>query len=435
MTAGGGSGGESQAPRWRAPLGAALLLLLLAYLVLVYYGFGPHPKGLTALWWQPRAFFRNSGLVGWLGGNSPHAIAALSAPAFLLAAAAIALCRTSLARTFALWAALSTALFLFYGLRAPGIWRFLSWRGTAAGLGVTASVAVALLAPLLASSWLRLGWPLRLATYVPLGFVVVAVERNATGTNPALPFSVSPWPAVPVFGFDGGASAVAGALGCLALMLGAWRLRTRSRATAFAALAAVGTAAAAWAVLGSRGGILPLGTAVVLGALAMAVAALLSANLGSAMRSAAGCVALGGILVALPIGVGRAWVRLDYAATRTGRAQEIIHALAAYQKKKDVFPDSLSELVKAGDLKRVPEPSIGFTFLGRAPFSYENFGNDYLLEFSAPGWVQCAYTPPWDEGSEESGDAGEEGGGAASGGSGESLPGSWSCPSKPPELW
>ena len=77
---------------------------------------------------------------------------------------------------------------------------------------------------------------------------------------------------------------------------------------------------------------------------------------------------------------------------------------------------------------------MGFALLHRPEFVYQNFGINYLLEFSAPRWVQCAYNPPYvDEadGEEEEfedeeipGEADEDG-----------LPGAWSCPSKPPELW
>ena len=47
-----------------------------------------------------------------------------------------------------------------------------------------------------------------------------------------------------------------------------------------------------------------------------------------------------------------------------------------------------------------------------------------ILEFSAPRWIQCAYNPPYADEYEEEEDAELE-----------DLGGSWSCPSKPPELW
>jgi hypothetical protein len=85
--------------------------------------------------------------------------------------------------------------------------------------------------------------------------------------------------------------------------------------------------------------------------------------------------------------------------------------------------------VDGGELDHVPAPRIGFPGLGDQQFVYQNFGESYILEFSAPRWIQCAYNPPYeDEGEEE----GAETDDAGSDGLGE---GAWSCPSKPPELW
>ena len=56
---------------------------------------------------------------------------------------------------------------------------------------------------------------------------------------------------------------------------------------------------------------------------------------------------------------------------------------------------------------------------------YQNFGDSYLLEFSAPRWIQCAYNPPWRLEPGEEIEPGDE----------DALSGSWSCPQKPPELW
>jgi hypothetical protein len=115
--------------------------------------------------------------------------------------------------------------------------------------------------------------------------------------------------------------------------------------------------------------------------------------------------------------------RLDYSVTRDERAQQIIDALAAHAEANSGYPDELSELVTGGLLPEVPRPRVGF-FSGQE-FVYQNFGDSYLLEFSAPRWIQCAYNPPWqlepgEELEEEDADA---------------LLGAWSCPQKPPELW
>jgi len=99
--------------------------------------------------------------------------------------------------------------------------------------------------------------------------------------------------------------------------------------------------------------------------------------------------------------------------------------LDAYYAREGLYPDALEELVGAGDLDRVPRPRIGFAGLGAERFTYDSFGTSYLIEFSAPRWVQCAYNPPYPDEEEE----------GAPGEGEEALGGAWSCPSKPPELW
>jgi hypothetical protein len=48
--------------------------------------------------------------------------------------------------------------------------------------------------------------------------------------------------------------------------------------------------------------------------------------------------------------------------------------------------------------------------------------------------VECAYTPPYeDDDYEDEEEDAEDSGGASNGD--ESFDASWSCPSKPPELW
>lgn len=120
---------------------------------------------------------------------------------------------------------------------------------------------------------------------------------------------------------------------------------------------------------------------------------------------------------------GQALTRLDYSVTRDDHAQRIIDALATHRAVTGTYPDALSELVEAGRLDDVPRPRIGF--LRREAFVYQNFGESYLLEFSAPRWIQCAYNPPWLPAPGEDVDEFEE----------EELSGAWSCPQKPPELW
>ena len=100
-------------------------------------------------------------------------------------------------------------------------------------------------------------------------------------------------------------------------------------------------------------------------------------------------------------------------------------------------------MVEAKLLDAIPQPEIGFALPGEevAAFTYQGFGTSYLLEFSAPRWVQCAYNPPYlDETGEDAGDdpaldVAQGGDEASSEGEDDLGGGAWSCPSKPPELW
>jgi hypothetical protein len=157
---------------------------------------------------------------------------------------------------------------------------------------------------------------------------------------------------------------------------------------------------------------------------AFAIAASLGLRGDSARTAARGLVwSVGGVLVLAPIALGQVLARIDYTTTRDGRAQAIVDGLGRYRAREGAYPDALAQLVAAGDLAQIPVPRIGFRLLTDQEFVYQNFGESYLLEFSAPRWIQCAYNPPYLE------DAGEE---PADDGLGT---GEWSCPSKPPELW
>jgi len=287
---------------------------------------------------------------------------------------------------------------------------------------------------------------------LPMGacFALIALMRNATGTDPNLPFSISPWPAVPVFGIEVGAFFVMIWLMGAALGTGGLALaRGRGAALAAAGVAlgigapvALIAAGSALSLLPFRAGPATLGSVAVACALAIA----LSSTLGvrgapEALRERAIHLAVGALLIAVPMITGQVWARWDYYWTREHDARTIIDALQRYYAKEELFPDDLDGLVSGGYLHAIPRPSIGFGFLYDGQFRYRSFGTSFLLEFPAPRWVECAYTPPYDEneGEEDAGaadtaqkdaaDASEDDGDA------EGLGEAWSCPSKPPELW
>jgi hypothetical protein len=395
--------------------GAGLTALWAA---LLHHGLGPGFRKNS--WIEPSSF-----LVGDVPDELLPAFAVLVVPSAAVAAAVCFVTRSVLARTLAGFATVASACFVFYGLEADQVWRFFHWRWSVAALLFAAVTALAAYAPVLAAAWRRLSWPLRLATYLPLVVTLLVYERNVTGTNHELPFALSPWPVVQILGLELVASAIA------ALELGvALGLAGLARGAALAALGVAATAAFPLGslALGSESGFLPfhagpiLYTATALAAgLVLAACALWPPRGREAWARRAANVGLGGLLAALPLVAGQALTRLDYTLTRDGRAQQIIDALAAQRERAGVYPDDLAELVTAGLLEEVPRPHIGFG--SPQEFVYQNFGESYLLEFSAPRWIQCAYNPPWQlEPGEE---APEEGDGA----------GAWSCPQKPPELW
>jgi hypothetical protein len=329
---------------------------------------------------------------------------------------------------------IAVALFSFYGMQADFVWRFFHWLGSAVFVTTALWVGFAIAAPLLAGSWLRLAWPWRIAVYLPFFFAALAFLCNATGTDPTLRFAISPWPAVPLFGLDVGAAFAAIAFAGAALGIGALALARARSGVAAVALGAAGVGlglglSALLVQVASEAGVFPfrsgdrtlagigLGTGLLLAAVA---GARWSGGLAALTRSARG-LAIGALLVAIPLLTGHVRARADYRISRDQRAGAIIDALQVYYEREQLYPESLQELVDSSDLESIPEPRIGFGFLYDTGFQYQNFGISYLLDFPAPGWVQCAYNPPWvdDEAEDDEGPLG----------------GAWSCPSGPPELW
>jgi hypothetical protein len=454
-------------------LGWAAVAAALGYAILVHYGVGPSNQGREWHWYTPRSFLLDIELLYPVFESLGRALVGMAIPAAALALCAIAFCRSAVGRALALGSLVAVLLFVFYGVRAPFVWNFFHWRASAV-LSLTALVVgFSLAAPWLAQSWLRLGWPLRLLVYLPVVFAVFAFVRNATGTDESLQFAISPWPAVPVFGIEVAALFVAAWLGGtgVGLLAIARQQRATGRGAWLRLLAGLLLAIALPVLLlrvGSQLGLFPFrpGARTFLGvALVTALSIALVGRLRRAdLRGRARQVLVGAALIAIPLVGSEATARYDYFLTREIRARRVIDALDAFYRRETVYPDSLQQLVEAGDVESIQQPAIGFGFLDDAKFAYGNFGTSFILEFSAPRWVQCAYTPPFsdEEDGEEDGDVAEEEAGApeenraageadeeamplnpadapedelAAGGEGDSLGEAWSCPSKPPELW
>jgi hypothetical protein len=418
----------------RGLVSAGALAALVAFAAFVHHGIGPS-RGRSPEWWQPRGFLLRWSFLDPVTDELGIALAAFGLPALLLAALVWSATRSAVTRTVAVWAVLGVLICVYYGLEAAGIWRFFHWRGSAVIWLFALTVAVTLVSPWLAASWERRPWPLRLALYLPVAFLALGFMRNATGTDQSLQFAISPWPVVPFFGLELVAPVLCFALACVALARAALGARLpRSGLAAASALAFAAALGLAWLAV-SREVSLDWKVPALVSCIAAAVLGWSASPLrGDAAAAPGRAAALGALLVAAPILLGLLWVEDDYRITRDERAARINEALQAHLEREDQYPDRLDDLVAAGLLPRIPEPRVGFALIDRPQFVYQNFGINYLLEFSAPRWVQCAYNPPYldeEDGEEEEFEdeevPGEE--------DGDGLPGSWSCPARPPELW
>jgi hypothetical protein len=407
--------------------------LLLAYTAWIHHGIGPARPGFEGEWYTPQAFLFESDWTASLLRSRGLAFTSLGGPALLLGAAIALLSRSALATALGFAAATATWLFLFYGLIGAPTWQFFGWRGSAVLILTALPLGFALASPRLATRWLRLGWPLRIASYLPFVAFGLGFLRNATGTDPSLPFAISPWPAVPIFGLEVGALFVAIVLGTTAA--GGHALAREDRRALFVALALVLPALGLG--LGDLLGLFPfrvgagvIGVLTVASAAAIALASFRGAGSRGA-RTARRVRAFGvaAVLVAAPVLAGEILAFADYTYTREVSARRVIEGLQRYVEREQLYPDELETLLETGDLAAIPTPTQGFGASGDDRFEYQNFGMSYLLGFTATRWVQCAYTPPvvYDD-EEERLEALEELGEGA----GEEA---WSCPSRPPELW
>ena len=193
--------------------------------------------------------------------------------------------------------------------------------------------------PWLAASWLRLNWLWRSVLYLPILFLVVALFRHTTGWDPSLMANFSPWPALPVVGLDIGAYTVVGFLLGTALATCGMALRevgssrnanepgTGARLVElgwFAMLAGLLTPLGwFWLSMPIPGAPAAIGMIVVQAIVIVFSRIVRSGDRATALLQRAGNIAVGALLVFLPIFLGRGLMEADYNASRYVIAQEV----------------------------------------------------------------------------------------------------------------
>lgn len=424
-------------------LGWVFVALELAYVIALHQGIAPAPGGFPTEWWHPTRSWLAVDWIADLLGQPLRASVFAALPAAALAAGVAACTASATARWLALSGVTASLLFGFYGFGPVRVWEFFHWRGSLVIVTIAASLGGALASPWLARSWLARSPAWRAALYLPVVAAVVVLLRHTTGTDEALAFNFSPWPAVTIFGLEIGAYAVIGWLLGIAIGVAGVAEWRRGPVWAIAAVA-VG---AGWPILWmlARFGSLPDGTTGALVVATCASIALASVTRGPSraarLRRRAALVALGALLAFVPLFVGRALSTGDYTVTRYVRAQRIIDALHSYYEKRGGYPDELPELVELGYLDSIPRPRVGFDFVnavaGFEPvkFSYQSLGSSYVLEFEFTEWVQCAYNPPWEDEEEYDDEVASADDGDSEDWDDGQLGEAWSCPESRPELW
>ena len=427
-------------------VGWIALILLGGYATFLHQGLGSAPGGWANLWWQPTSFLLMNPIVGGWADVPALGTALLSTPAVLLMIVVFLGTQSAMARALAVSLVVTTAAFCIVGFTAGGTWELFHWRLSVVIVLIGLAIGCAAMSPALSRALLRRSPIIGLAIYLPIAFAIVALIRNATGTDENLVANFSPWPGIAVFGFEIGAYVIVGGLLGLSLGLGAITQWSKHRIVVLIGVIAGVVFPAIW--FQQRFSNTDAGALVTIAALTAIPLGLSSLTRGAdrvaVLSRRAAHFALGATLVALPIFAGRAWANADYTVNKFVRARVATTALAEYYAKEGVYPDSLSELTDQGYLDTLPRPRVGFDFLydmGFLPpikFDYRGLGASYVLEFNSTEWVQCAYNPPWspdaeygDYEEEEESDEDLEEWEKEDDESGEA----WSCPDTRPELW
>ena len=440
-------------------------LALIAALSVFYYfffGAGPSPSEYVEdlPWWRPWGTALHwpplMGLAEMARAGFPRAWVPIllgCAPPLALALLGWRVLRSALGRALLVFLCAMMCVFVYYGLRAEQVWRFFEWRFAAVSASFCAVVVAIAFAPQLFEQARRLSRPLAWALALAAGAVIFLLSTEVTGTSSSMPFNISPWPIVTLFGF-----LLAGAqIAALVAATGAasWvRTRVAGRATGAlggVAAAALVAAAAGWFIFSTAGG------RVVLVLLALVFAAAGALRRGEPETAAARggrSFAAGALILVAILGSAQIAASLQRRA-RDVTALIVLDALEAYKKDNSTYPDKLDALVPKY-LAEIPRPEIGLIRDEDDRFSYSNYGDSYALEFASVLWVQCQYSPPYEFAGSDPNEAEELPDVPTKDGTPDvsaakqpaeddaalkatlaqhGLNGSWSCPKEPPKLW
>ena len=452
-------------------LGYLAGVFALAVFYYYFFGVGPTPSEYVEdlEWWRPWGTFMHWPVLMDLAqaarAGFPQAWKALAVgwvPALAVAGIGWRIMRTPLERACLSVLILLMLIFVYYGLRAEQVWRFLEWRFVAVAAAFCAIVVAIVFATSLFDEVARRSRAL--AAVVAIGAVtgIFLLTTEVTGTNSSIQYNISPWPVLTLFGFlllgatiaalhagvgagtwlrarlpgalgvTAGlvsAAVVAGLAGAfiftapgggipvavLALLLAAIAFavpsaaetRVRRREAIFALLAAAAVAALwAW----QRAGAVPtqqvVGGCVLIVLLVAVVFAFVNRRGNLDSRGGALRFAIGAALLAAILGSAQVAASMQRHA-RDVTALQVLEALEAYKKDNATYPDSLDQLVPKY-LAAVPRPEIGLIRDEDDRFTYSNYGDSYALEFASVLWVQCQYSPPFEFAASDPNEAAED---------------------------
>ena len=415
-----------------------VLVLALSALYYEFLGAGPTPseRGHAVAWWVPAGWAQS---LDWpilaplqqIGVDTVQArhegrfeaesllpFGLFALPVVLCVAAGFALFRGAWARAALLALGLALVAFCYYGWLDVETWHDYRWRWPAVLLTTAGYLAVFALAPALVADLRRRPRVLQLAALVAFAGPIYLLSIEITGTNPTLEWNLSPWPTVTLYGF----LLVGLVLGVIHTSVGVG-LAVGARRAGRGAIGLGAAAAAAVALALHRipfDWTTPLRLAVV--ALPAAAIAALALRRAAPHPSRAAAFLVAGLVVLGSVKAGQWHAEWFLARARDRIAPKVIDAIERYHAKHDAYPGEIADLVPS-ELAAIEQPHIGWLDWDEEVFTYTDLGASFLLEFSGPLWVQCAYSPPYEE---ESDDANAPR---------ERLEASWSCESRPPRLW